>query len=183
MVDLVFGWFDTLSSGLHRRAVLHETNVFLVRANHPLAQKAVTIEKVFAFPHPVVHLIGLKASQSDGFLQDGGIARRVWIETMALEAQNHGDVAARVALTVPSFALVASILRRTDLVAVMPQRLARHAVAEGGIVILDPLEPPVSFTLAVGWHGRSNGDPGLCWLVDEIARVCAEIDGSPATTR
>jgi DNA-binding transcriptional LysR family regulator len=178
-VDLVFGWFDTLSTGLHRRTILYETNVLIVRAEHPLTRQVLTVEKVFAFPHLVVHMIGAQDGQGDGFLQDGGLARRVWMETMVLEAQHHGDVAARVALTVPNFALVPPILRRSDLVANLPQRLAHRAVVEGGLVILDPLEPPVSVALAVAWHGRSNGDAGLRWLVEEIAAVCAEIEDRP----
>lgn len=40
-------------------------------------------------------------------------------------------------------------------------------------------DEPDTGALELAWHGRSNGDAGSRWLMDEIAAVCAELDPQP----
>jgi DNA-binding transcriptional LysR family regulator len=175
-VDIVFGWFDTLPPEARRRPLLTESGVFVVRAGHPLTSAPLTPERLFSFPHLVVDLTAAPLRRQDGFLDDGGIVRRVWMAYALLEAEGRGDLAARVALTVPHFAMVAPIIRRTEMVATLPRRLARQAEAAGGIIVLDPLEEPASVTLEAVWHARGDHDAGLQWLLDQITEIAATVD-------
>jgi DNA-binding transcriptional LysR family regulator len=175
-VDIVFGWFDTLPPDARRRPLLTESGVFVVRAGHPLTQAPLTPERLFGFPHLVVDLTGAPLLRQDGFLDDGGLVRRVWMAYSLLEAERRGDLAARVALTVPHFGMVGPIIRRTEMVATLPERLARQAAAAGGITVLDPLEEPAPVTLEAVWHARGDHDAGLQWLLAQIAEICATVD-------
>jgi DNA-binding transcriptional LysR family regulator len=177
-VDAVFGWFDTLPPEARRRPLLTEVGVFVCSAGHPLTREKLTPERLFSFPHLVVDLTGTPLQRQDGFLDDSGIVRRVWMAYALIEAERRGDLAARVALRVPQFAMVAPIVRRTEMVATLPERLARQAEAEGGIVVLDPLEEPAPVTLEAVWHARGDHDDGLQWLLAEIAEICARLDDS-----
>jgi DNA-binding transcriptional LysR family regulator len=70
-----------------------------------------------------------------------------------------------VALNVPHWLVVPEVLRATDLVAVMPERLARLAAApEDGFALRDlPLES-ARFDWALYWHRRREGSAEHAWL-------------------
>jgi DNA-binding transcriptional LysR family regulator len=174
-VDLVVGWFDTLPPGFRRERLVQESGVLVVREGHKLAEGVVTPERLFAFPHVAVDLTGTEASRGDGFLNDHGLVRRVWMERAVLEAQGRTDVSARVAVSVPHFAAVPALLRVTDLVATLPARLAAQAAADGGIVMLDPSLEPGSIYIDAAWHSRADTDVGLTWLRNELVAVSAEL--------
>lgn len=174
-VDLVLGWFDRLPPNTCRQLLFTDSDVLIVRHGHPLTHETVTLERIFDFPHLVVDLTVTPEAREDGFLEEGGLARRVWMERTVLEAQNRRDLSARVAVKVPSFAVVAPIIKRSDLVATLPERLARREVAKGGIVMLERLEQSPAVNIEVIWHPRSEPDEGLRWLLDALASICADI--------
>ena len=175
-VDLVFGWFDTMPQGLRRRGLITDSGVHIVRDGHPLTRETLTLERIFDFPHAVVDLTGGEGGGGDGFLDDQGLRRRVWMEATVLEAGDRSDLSARVAVKVPSFVFLPPIVSCSDVVATLPERLARRAVAQGGITILDRLREPIFVTAEVAWHWRGDSDEGLRWLVEELAAVSQEID-------
>jgi DNA-binding transcriptional LysR family regulator len=179
-VDIVFGWFDSLPSGVDRRVLLTESGVFVVRAGHPLTRERLTHGRIFDFPHVAVDLTGMEDTRSHGFLDDRGLVRRVWMTYSVSEARGVGDLSARVAITLPSFTSVVPVIRHSDMVATLPERLARQAVDAGGVVILERIEEPVTVAVEAVWPVRREHDAGLRWLLDEMAEVCTEIDGRPS---
>lgn len=173
-VDVVVGWFDTLPEDLRRRKLARESGAFVVRRDHPLAREIITWERLFDFPHVVVELTGPGEMRGDGFLDDRGLVRRVWMERAVLEARGRPDLSARVAVSVPHFTAVPPILRRTDMVATLPLRLARQVVAQGDLVMLDASLESGSIEIEAVWHSRSDSDVGLRWLLDELVDASAE---------
>lgn len=168
-VDLVIGWFETLPEGLRRRHLLCESGALMVRAGHPLADGPLTLERVASFPHIVVELTGEEDIRTDGFYDDRGLIRRVWMERLVLHTREQSSPAARVAVSVPHFTAIPFMLRDTDLVATLPARLAAWAVASGGLVALPPLLSPHTIDVEMVWHARRDEDPGLVWLIAELA--------------
>jgi DNA-binding transcriptional LysR family regulator len=78
----------------------------------------------------------------------------------------------RIALTVGHFLLAPAILERTDLVAILPRRLA-ESMAKRYRLALRPSPFDLGVTeIAQSWHRRFDGDPGLRWLREQIAAVC-----------
>ena len=68
----------------------------------------------------------------------------------------------RVRLKVPHFLMVPEIIARSDMVAVLPERLARAYARK-----LSILEPPLTlpgFDIAGIWHERTHNDPAQQWL-------------------
>jgi DNA-binding transcriptional LysR family regulator len=172
-VDVVVGWFDSLPAGLRRKPLVQERGVLVVREGHPLTQRVVTAEHLFDFPHVVVELTGTQDMRDDGFLDDHGVVRRVWMERVVLEARGRPDLSARVAVSVPHFAAVPPLLRMSDMVATLPLRLAQSEVSRAGLVMLDPSLEPGTIMVEAVWHSRDDGDRGLCWLLDELVAASA----------
>ncbi|UDL93114.1 LysR family transcriptional regulator [Lichenihabitans sp. PAMC28606] len=162
-VDLVLGWFGELPDRINRSTILIEHEAIVVRAGHPLTAENVTMARVFAFPHIVVELTGTEDQAVDGFLDERGVARRVWIERILIERESQGPVA-RVAVSVPHYAAVPPMLAVTDMVATLPRRLALQAVRQGLLVVLDLPHEPLAVSVESIRHQRSSSDAGLLWL-------------------
>jgi DNA-binding transcriptional LysR family regulator len=137
----------------------------------------VTKTRVLGFPHVVVDLTGSDHQGVDGFIDDRGVLRRIWIERLLIEAgAEQSNVIGRVGATVPRFSDVAPILCRTDMVATLPRRLALRAMTSEGLVILDLPDrgPTVSFEMI--WHQRAAQDAGLQWLLGLVRRAAQQAE-------
>lgn len=175
-VDLLIGWFGRLPEAIRRSKLYQDQEAIVVRAGHPLTQGKVTKERLFEFPHVVVELTGTEENEPDGFMDDEGVARRIWIERALLEFQDENvDLVGRAAVCVPYFAAVAPLLLVTDMVATLPRRLALWLIAQTPIVLLNLPYPPIMVDLEMVWHQRANRDSGFQWLRHELASSVADV--------
>jgi DNA-binding transcriptional LysR family regulator len=106
-----------------------------------------------------------------GFVDDRGVWRRVWIDRLLMEADADGAPVAHVAVSLPHYASVGDILARTDMVATLPERVARRLVAAGAHAALDMPHAPLEATVEAIWHQRAERDGGLQWLLGELAET------------
>ena len=86
----------------------------------------------------------------------------------------------RVVATVPTFASVWRNVAKSDLIAILPEQLARHVADEVGLSIF---RAPVAIdrvTIALIWHKRFTGNPAHRWMREVVAEVMAPLnDGYP----
>jgi DNA-binding transcriptional LysR family regulator len=182
-LDLIFGWFRDLPSRVQRRPLFTEREAIVVRRGHPLCRQAVTRQRLFAFPHVVVELGGSGEHDRDGFVDERGVERRTWIERLLIEtAPVESALIARVAATVPSYSLVPPILAVTDMIATLPEKLARLAVERDGLVMLDLPYEPLSVLVEMIWHERAIQDPSVRWVIEQISAVVADFSTSDSLT-
>jgi DNA-binding transcriptional LysR family regulator len=147
-IDLFFHTSVGAPPGLHRRVLFDERYVLAGRAGHPRLRRRPTLAQFCALEHVVVSPGG------GGFLgpTDEALARQ--------------GLTRRVVLSVPHFLFMMSVLAGTDVVAMLPERLARGA--PGLRVVEAPLEVP-GYEMAMLWHERRHRDPGHRWLREWIA--------------
>ena len=181
-LDVVLGWFDSLPERVRRRTLLQEQEAMVVRAGHPLAGQPVTRPKLFAYPHVVVDFTGTEGQAEDGFFNDRGLLRRVWIERLLVETSGKGRrLVGRVAATVPTYGLVAPIVNATDMIATLPERLARESVKRDRLVMLDLPYTPLSVAVEMVWHERVESDAGARWLLDQVIEAGDEAQNAGQT--
>ncbi|SEL07156.1 transcriptional regulator, LysR family [Roseateles sp. YR242] len=77
----------------------------------------------------------------------------------------------RVVLSAASFLFVPGIVARSDLVALVPERLVKGRAA--GLQVLACPLPIEGFEMAMVWHERNHGHLAQRWLRDEILAVAA----------
>ena len=146
-VDLFFHTSVGAPAGLHRRVLFHERYVLAGRAGHPRLKRRPTLAQFCALEHVVVSLSGGGFSgPTDEALAEKGLTRRV-------------------ALSVPHFLFMISVLQTTDMVAMLPERLARGAT--GLRVVEAPLEVP-GYEMAMLWHERKHRDAGHRWVRERV---------------
>ena len=138
------------------RPLFLERFVCVVRRDHPEVKDRLTLDEFCALEHLLVSPSGRSFSaQTDDVLAALGRGRRI-------------------RLSVPHFLLVPEILVRSDMIAVLPERLARGYRDRFRIIEL-PFEMP-PFTIAEVWHERTHRAPALVWLRQVLAELTR--DGS-----
>jgi DNA-binding transcriptional LysR family regulator len=149
----------------------------MVRTGHPLTRGRMTKERLLEFPHVVVEPAGTRESVTKGFPDKEGNGKRVSVERALYEFQN-GRIGpgGRAAVCVPNFAAVASFLQLSDMVAMLPRRLALWAAAHAPLALLDPPYRSITIEIEMLWIGGADQDEGLQWLLNELAESIGDLD-------
>jgi len=168
-LDMAFGWFASVPPRMGRMPAVLEREALVVREGHPLTQEIVTLERLFAFRHIVVELLGAGERAVDGFIDEQGVERRVWIERLILERENPAaGLVGRVAVSMPHYTSVATLVSRSDMVATLPRRLAEREAARDAIVLLKPPHESTPVKIEAIWSQRAERDMAFRWFVDEV---------------
>jgi DNA-binding transcriptional LysR family regulator len=174
--DLVIGSFAELPAGIRRTRLLREDEVIAVRTGHPLTRGGMTKERLLEFPHVVVEPPGTMESMTDGLPDEVRTGKRVSVESALYEFQS-GRIgpAGRAAVCVPNFAAVAPFLQLSDMVAMLPRRLAFWAAAHAPLALLDPPYMSITIEIEMLWAEGADQDKGLQWLLSELAESIRDL--------
>jgi hypothetical protein len=82
-------------------------------------------------------------------------------------------VTRRVVMTIPHISAAPLIVARTDLVAVIAERIAHFYAAEYDIMLFDPPIDLPEFTINALTSAARTADPALQWLQQQVMYVCA----------
>jgi DNA-binding transcriptional LysR family regulator len=140
-------------SALRFRPIRHERYVVALREGHPARKRLA--ERWLEYPHVVVSGQGTATGELDLALAEHGLKRSV-------------------ALVVPSFLAVPTLLAQSDLIALIPETVARLAT---GVTWAKPPLPVPGFDVALAWHARRDTDPATVFLRERIARVARAREG------
>lgn len=141
------------------RPLYSEGFVAVVRRDHPRVGAKLTLDVFCELDHVFVSLSGgAFAGQTDQALAARGRTRNV-------------------RLSVPHFLLVPEIVARSDMIAVLPERLAR-GYADRLRILATPVEIG-EFTIVEAWHERVHRDPAQAWLRQVLLELLAEKPRTP----
>jgi len=88
-------------------------------------------------------------------------------------------VTPRVTVTTGGWLTLLFIIAGTDLVAAVPERLARRMSGAARVTVVEPPFGPVELVEVAWWHPLHATDPALTWLRRLLEECCAEL---PAPT-
>ncbi|MEM1316503.1 MAG: LysR substrate-binding domain-containing protein, partial [Pseudomonadota bacterium] len=126
------------------------------RKGHPRGPGPVSLDGFCAAEHVLV------SPEGGGFV---GAADRI-LADLGRERQ--------VVCSLPSFLLAPTVVAGSDLIALIPERLAR---LHGDLVdAFDPPFPSPSFSVDILWHPRRQRDPAHVWVRTLAARAAAELE-------
>ena len=150
-VDFAFGFLPMVRETQHVR-LLQDRYVVLLREDHPFARKRRSGPALLA------------ALRELEF-----VAVRSHADTLRIVQE--ARLEDRLRLVTEHFMVLPSIVRATDLAAIMPRNIARGF--EGGYAIVEPAFPGRDFAVALHWSRRFEADPGNRWLrgvIEELFR-------------
>lgn len=159
-IDLAIGpvgaALESARNDVYRQTLFDERFVCVLRRDHPAARRKLTLDRYAALHHVLVSPTG-----RPGSIVDDALAR--------LDRRRH------VAVTVPHFLVVPHLLRASDLIVTLAERVARTFAPLFELSIkAPPLELP-GFTVSLLWHEREHRDPAALFLRTLVREVAAKI--------
>ncbi|TFV49676.1 LysR family transcriptional regulator [Bradyrhizobium niftali] len=143
-IDLAISMGLAHSNSIKSVVLMKDRMVCVMREGHPLAQRPLTMETFLQAAHLKVSMSPTDLRFVDDVLARQGLTRRV-------------------AVNVPHWLLVPHVLRDSDLLSVMPRRLAFAMVAED-LAIRDLPFASDPFEWSMYWHRRHDASQDLNWL-------------------
>ncbi len=156
-IDLAVSMGLVHSGSIRSDVLMTDRMVCVMRRTHPLAQTEISREAFLASRHLRVAMSPTDLRFVDDVLAKDGHARDV-------------------ALNLPHWLTVPHILRRSDLVSVMPERLALALASPDLVARILPFASG-SFEWSLYWHRRHDGNPAIQWLRGRIVEAAR---GAPA---
>ncbi|MGD9942852.1 MAG: LysR substrate-binding domain-containing protein, partial [Burkholderiaceae bacterium] len=133
-----------------RASTLYPQRVCCIASrNHKVIRRSLSMEDFLAFPHvswgaePIPHPA---------------------IETMLDEALRARGLERKIGIRVPSLLLTPEIVASTDMIATLPERLARRSLPVLPIQIFEPPLELGAADISMFWHERTHRDPFSIWL-------------------
>ncbi|HCJ6375514.1 MULTISPECIES: LysR family transcriptional regulator [unclassified Citrobacter] len=142
-IDLALLTPDSTPDNLHNRSLYNEEYVCLMRHDHPDAHQALTLDRFCALEHVLVSYKGESFwGVTDDALAEVGRKRQI-------------------GLSVSSFLVLPDILAISEMIAVVPARLA---YTDPRMHVVSPPLPITGFTKSMAWHERTHRDAAHQWL-------------------
>jgi DNA-binding transcriptional LysR family regulator len=149
--DLAVSVFPPAEDDLHREELLVEHYVVAMRTGHPAAN-SFNLDTWLGYPHILVSGRGDTRTPLDAELAGRGLTRRV-------------------GLVVPNFQIVPSLLRGSDMIAMLPSRVV---ATEGQLISFPPPIPVPGFPLHLAWHRRRANDTAVRHVAGIITSLLRE---------
>ena len=158
-IDVAFTTTDITPENLRSTKLFAERYQFIARKRHPsLGKGPLTLDQFCALDHLIV------SPEGGGFKGPTDVL---------LAARRHKR---RVVLSVPHFLSAPELVRRSDMVAMLPERLLDGR--SQGLQLRDaPVQPP-GFEMAMSWHERVHVDPAHAWLRAQVIATVSQT-GAP----
>jgi DNA-binding transcriptional LysR family regulator len=155
-IDIAIGRFFTPSFRLRTQNLYVDSYVCVMRRQHPLASKNLTLARYVEAKHLLISLTGEATGFIDHMLQEKGLKRRI-------------------ALTVNQFALAPKLIANSDLISVLPLRILHKCGLEEQLHMV-PLPIEVAPAIVqIMWHERKQRDPAHEWLRSLLLNICKNL--------
>lgn len=145
--DTLVGPFKIEATGFYRERLFREKYVCVMDPQNPLAKGDLNIDQFLDAPHAVVTY------------------GRTW-KSWFLQELEHAGLSLRMALELPSPAILPELLQGTDLISTIPSRIAQRF---GPSIVTRPCPFPAPFDIYMHWTARTHRSPMHQWLRQRIA--------------
>lgn len=153
-IDFTIGQVDDTPAGFYRRLLYSDRFVCLLRHDHPVLLGEWTVDTLSSLRHAV-----FSPGAEDGFGQIYDFLARY-------------DCTGEDALMVPSLATAPMLIAETNLVLILPYRVAKQMARIPSLAIRDLPMETLSYDVSLIWHERSHRNEKHRWLRSEIAASC-----------
>jgi DNA-binding transcriptional LysR family regulator len=152
-IDLLCGLIPEQIDWHERQLLFREQFVCVCRRNHPFIGDSLSLEEYTSTSHLLVSV------------QEDMVGRVDY----ALKKQ---DLKRHIALSIPHFLVAPLVLTRTNLIATLPERIAREFASNLNLKILPCPIPLKGFSVYMRWHQSNENNLAHVWLrtlIQEIA--------------
>ncbi|TNB47726.1 LysR family transcriptional regulator [Martelella lutilitoris] len=155
-VDLALDYFALRGDGFESRCVLTEDLVTLSRIDHPAIGEQLSLETYLALQHAVITPRRKSRPMIDLALDKRGLKRKI-------------------ALTVPHFLSMPTVVQRSNLLATLPRRMAYIYADHFRLKTYTPPVRTPKFPVFLIWHDTFKTDPAHRWLRNHLIALCESL--------
>lgn len=156
-VHLAFSAFDQAPPSLLRQRIYDEEKVCLISAEHHQTDSVLTPNAFRQFDHVWVNINGPDPGLIDATLAEHGMSRNTTV-------------------MVSSFLLAARIVAETNLMAILPRRIAQYFLDNELLKIVElPFIFP-KFPIFQYWHERTSNNPQQQWLRQLVFEAASSLN-------
>jgi DNA-binding transcriptional LysR family regulator len=181
--DLAIGSFNAIPDRFDSLPLFRERLVWTMRSDHPLATGPLDLDRLTSAAH-IVLALGEDAHAVDGAVAQSGLERRViWDDSGVIRrACAEKGIAPPPTYHAQDALSALALMSTSDLVALLPSRLAAAHAEPMGLVLFDPPYPTTTFEIALLWR-REHDAPALAWLRRLIGDAANALDPRPVAAR
>lgn len=151
-IDLAVGNLPELLPRTRVQTLFTERYVCLLAEAHPSISDTLSLQHFSSGRHVLVTSPWSGHALIDGVLSSHGVVRNIVAK-------------------VPHFTALPTIVATSDLLAILPSRVARVFMKQGGLKMLDlPVVVP-HFDVRIHWHTRQQSSPINKWLREQLATL------------
>ena len=176
-IDAVIGTFSDVPARFRSNSLFTYDDVLIASSSRKIGK--LSIDALSGLSVAAVSLHGEQERVVDGFVSQRGLSRRSdMYDRAALERALFGSEQGRkIAVSLPHFLPLPSLLEQTDLVAVVPRPLA-HSLARTHPISAHELPYKTSLVdVSVLWHERTAKDAPQQWLREMLRRATEPLRG------
>ncbi len=171
-VDFVIGALESAPERVLNTVLLRENLTWVVRAGHPLADGPGTIERLVESPHVVIR----RRRYADEIGRPSVVMRGSWDDQGAFENELRAKgLTRRVGVTVPDTYSALAVVRRSDMVALIPERLALQTAQSGFLATVQPPYPSPQVELNLLALKERMNEPAMKWMHALIMETAATL--------
>jgi len=161
-INLAIGLLPQLKAGFFQRRLFTQRYVCMFRKNHRLDKRKMSLPEFSSSDHLVVVSQGTGHGKVDELLERSGVVRKVL-------------------LTIPHYVAVGHILQNSDMVATVPERLARALVDPFDLTYVSHPARLPEIAINLFWHAKFHKEPANEWLRGLVFRLHS--DHAPVAAR
>ena len=141
--------------GLVVQRLFSDSYLCVVRKEHPVARRKVTLNQFLALRHIQIAPNGTPGGPLDDILTARGLSRVVSVR-------------------VPHFLVAPLLVSRSDLVLTAPKRVVEAFAEFAGLHVFEPPVKIPPFTIQQAWLARHHADPGHRWFRAQVKDASRE---------
>lgn len=175
-VDFIVGGVVAAPGRFVREEIASERLAWLVRADHPIAQlNRVELADLVSTPHVVISS-GIPGMIDEAAARRGLITRPSWEDTGAFEtALAAQGLTRRIGVSVPDSYSAIAVVVRSDMITLIPRRLAQMSAQSGRLKLIEPPYPSPSVEISLVYLKERLVEPAVAWMRDLIRITAATI--------
>jgi DNA-binding transcriptional LysR family regulator len=174
-IDFAVGGVIGAPTRFIHEVIIQESLAWVVRAEHPLAQlNRVELEDLVSVPHVVI--AGARQGIDEVSDHRGVVPRASWDEAGAFGAALAAEgLIRRIGVSVPDSYAALSVVLRSDMVTLIPRRLALLSAQHGRMKLIEPPYQSPSVDISLIYLKERRAEPAIAWMRDLIRDVAAAI--------
>ena len=151
-VDMVIGVTGVISNTFRAEYLFAPNYICIMNHEHALAKADLTLQEFAEADHLLVSLSGDTTGYTDQVLLQHGLSRRI-------------------AMTVNHFSSAANLIKRSNLICVIPMSAVAKEIIAGEVSATKPPLELMPQQVSAIWHKRQDSDQGLIWLREHFKRI------------